>query len=70
MPDRTKTAFVLGGGGVLGSAEVGMLEALAERSVTPDVIVASSVGALNGVVLASDPKPESVSTLKELWENL
>jgi NTE family protein len=64
------TAFVLGGGGVLGSAEVGMLKALLERDVSPDMIVASSVGALNGVVLAANPKPDAVANLKDMWEGL
>jgi NTE family protein len=64
------TAFVLGGGGILGSAEVGMLEALLERDVTPDLIVASSVGALNGVLVAANPKQEAVATLRETWERL
>jgi len=35
---------VLGGGGVLGAYEVGMLRALSEAGVTPDVVVGTSVG--------------------------
>ena len=49
------TAFVLGGGGILGAAEVGMLRALLEREIVPDLIVGSSVGALNGAFIAADP---------------
>ena len=44
MTPGPRTAFVLGGGGMLGAAEVGMLQALLERGVVPDVIVGSSVG--------------------------
>jgi NTE family protein len=40
-----KTAFVLGGGGMLGAYEVGMLRALSEAGITPDVVVGTSVGA-------------------------
>ena len=36
------TAFVLGGGGVLGAVEVGMLRALFERGVTPDLVLGPS----------------------------
>ena len=34
-------AFVLGGGGLLGAIEVGMLQALAEAGVVPDLVVGS-----------------------------
>lgn len=64
------TAFVLGGGGVLGAKQVGMLRALVERGVRPDVIVGTSVGALNGAVLAADPSAAAVGTLTELWSDL
>ena len=49
------TAFVLGGGGLLGAHEVGMLRALAEAGVKPDLVVGTSIGALNGVFVAADP---------------
>ncbi|MEU0478706.1 patatin-like phospholipase family protein [Streptosporangium sp. NPDC006013] len=60
------TAFVLGGGGVLGAYEVGMLRALDEAGIKPDVIVGTSVGALNGVVLAASPG-DAVARLTRLW---
>ena len=41
-------AFVLGGGGLLGAHEVGMLRALAEAGIRPDLVVGTSIGALNG----------------------
>jgi NTE family protein len=62
-----KTAFVLGGGGVLGAHEVGMLQALAEAGVTPDVIVGTSVGAINGAFVAADPDG-AARRLGELWQ--
>lgn len=46
---------MLGGGGVLGAYEVGMLRALSEAGVTPDVVVGTSVGAINGAFVAADP---------------
>ncbi len=70
MPTSRVTAFVLGGGGVLGSAEVGMLQALIERGVKPDLIVGSSIGALNGVVVAADPSAVAVRRLAETWGEL
>ena len=48
-------AFVLGGGGQLGAHEVGMLRALLERGIMPDLVVGTSIGAINGAAVASDP---------------
>jgi NTE family protein len=67
---RGGTAFVLGGGGVLGAAEVGMLQALFEHGVRPDLIVGTSVGAINGALVAADPGPRAVDELRALWEEL
>jgi NTE family protein len=67
---RGGTAFVLGGGGVLGAAEVGMLQALLEHQVRPDLIVGTSVGAINGALLAADPVPGAVDRLREVWQEL
>lgn len=64
------TAFVLGGGGLLGAAEVGMLQALTEAGVRPDLVLGSSVGALNGAAIAADPTPETVGRLTDLWTAL
>jgi NTE family protein len=64
---RSRLAFVLGGGGVLGAHEVGMLRALAERSISPDLIVGTSIGAVNGAFFAADPSPAGVEHLGELW---
>lgn len=66
----SRTAFVLGGGGLLGAVEVGMLRALFERGVTPDLVLGTSVGALNGLVVATDPTAASVDRLLELWASV
>ncbi len=63
------TAFVLGGGGVLGAAEVGMLRALLERGITPDLVLGTSVGALNGAMLARDPTLAVIDRLTALWRS-
>ena len=44
-----------------------MLRALLERDVRPDLVLGTSVGALNGVMLARDPHPSVVDRLLELW---
>jgi NTE family protein len=63
-------AFVLGGGGLLGAAEVGMLAALTDAGIAPDLVLGSSVGALNGAAIAAAPTGETVKRLTELWKAL
>ncbi|MEM7801249.1 MAG: patatin-like phospholipase family protein [Chloroflexota bacterium] len=63
-------AFVLSGGAALGSIQVGMLRALLEVGLTPDLIVGTSVGALNGAVIADRGMAEGTKALYEIWETL
>jgi NTE family protein len=62
--NASRTAFVLSGGASLGAIQVGMLQALYEREIRPDLIVAASAGALNGAFVAA--RPQSVATAAEL----
>jgi len=60
----TTTAFVLSGGGSLGAVQVGMLKALTERGITPDLLIGTSAGALNAVfVAAHGTSPASLDLL-------
>ncbi|GAA1107745.1 patatin-like phospholipase family protein [Nocardiopsis metallicus] len=65
--DPGPVAFVLGGGGVRGAVEVGMIRALLEAGVTPDLVVGTSIGAINGAVLAADPTMAAVEQLIRTW---
>lgn len=58
---------MLGGGGVLGAVEVGMLRALLERGIAPDLVLGTSVGAINGAMVARDPSAGVVDRLVDLW---
>lgn len=62
--------FVLGGGGRWGAVEVGMLGALADSGVTPDLIVGTSIGAINGAMFAGDPTSAGVHRLERAWRSL
>ncbi len=64
---RPRTAWVLGGGGNLGSIQVGMLQALVDRGETPDAVFGCSVGALNGLAMAADPSRDGVERLRQIW---
>jgi NTE family protein len=57
-------AFVLSGGAGLGAIQVGMLLALYERGIAPDLIVATSAGAINGAFIAT--RPQTVGTADAL----
>ncbi|TCO44691.1 patatin-like phospholipase family protein [Actinocrispum wychmicini] len=61
--------FVMGGGGSLGAAQVGMLRALADRGVRPDVVVGTSVGSVNGALLALDPG-NAAGRLDAVWHRM
>ncbi len=60
------TAFVLGGGGLLGAHEVGMLRALSQAGIRPGLVVGTSIGAINGAFVAADPAG-AADRLSELW---
>ncbi len=66
----SKVAFVLSGGGNQGVGQVGMLRALIEAGITPDVIVGCSAGALNGAALAYAPNLTGVARLASVWGDL
>ncbi len=68
--EPTKTAFVFAGGGSFGAVQVGMMHSLASHGITADMVVGSSVGALNGAFYAGDPTPAGVEHLAEIWRGL
>lgn len=67
MAHAPKTAFVFAGGGSFGAIQVGMLRALVAHGVRPDLIVGSSVGALNGAYFAADATADGVARLEAIW---
>ena len=67
---RPKTAFVLAGGGSFGAIQVGMLHSLTAHGIAADMVVGSSVGALNGAFYAGDPSFSGVERLGAIWRGL
>jgi NTE family protein len=61
--------YVLGGGGSLGAVQVGMLQALSEHDIAPGVVAGTSVGSLNGAIVALDPK-SAANRLSHLWARI
>jgi len=64
---REKVAFVLTGGGALGAVQVGMLRALVEFGIEADIVLGSSVGALNAAGYAENPTHEGVDIVERAW---
>jgi NTE family protein len=69
-PPSRKTAFVLAGGGSFGAVQAGMLQALTAHGVRPDLIIGSSVGAMNGAHYAGVPTVEGAARLASIWRGL
>jgi NTE family protein len=63
-------ALVLSGRASLGSIQVGMLLGLAEAGIAPEMIVGTSVGAVNGGWIASRPDLAGITALADLWRSL
>lgn len=71
IPSDAKIGLVLTGGGAKGAYQVGALRYLAELGFSPHIIAGTSIGALNGAVLASQqPFEQSVHRLDDLWVQL
>ncbi|MDD2189302.1 MAG: patatin-like phospholipase family protein [Eubacteriales bacterium] len=64
--DNRKTALVLGGGGSRGAYEIGVWQALKELGIRIDIVTGTSVGAINGAMIAQDTFDLAVSLWKEI----
>ena len=62
-------AFVLSGGASGAATQVGMLRALTEAGVFPDIVVGTSAGSLNAVIMAGHPY-DGVERLTNLWREV
>lgn len=70
-PANPAFGLVLTGGGAKGAYQAGALTYLAEIGIEPSIIAGTSIGALNGAVLASSaPFHQSVNRLNKLWAQL
>ena len=61
-----KRAIALGAGGARGAYQIGAWKALRELGVDYDIVVGSSIGAVNGVVMVQDDYDLAL----DLWKNI
>ena len=59
-PPKPRIALVLGGGGARGFAHVGVIEALEQHGIRPDLIVGTSSGAMVGSIYAAGKSPSEL----------
>ncbi|MBI4290120.1 MAG: patatin-like phospholipase family protein [Betaproteobacteria bacterium] len=63
-----QVVLVLQGGGALGAYQVGVYQALHEAGIEPDWVIGTSIGAINGAVIAGNKPEDRLARLRELWE--
>jgi NTE family protein len=69
-PARQQVVLVLQGGGALGAYQCGVYQALHEAGIEPDWIIGTSIGAINGSLIAGNAPSERLPKLREFWERM
>jgi len=65
-----QTVLVLQGGGALGAYQVGVYEALHDRGIEPDWVIGTSIGAINGALIAGNRPADRLERLHEFWSRV
>jgi NTE family protein len=65
-----QVVLVLQGGGALGAYQVGVYEALHEAGIEPDWVVGTSIGAINGALIAGSTPGQRLQNLRTFWKSI
>jgi predicted acylesterase/phospholipase RssA len=65
----SRVAFVLGGGGALGGYQAGMVRALFERGITPQLVIGTSIGSVQGAMVARNPTASVCDEMENFWRD-
>lgn len=65
----SQTVVILQGGGALGAFECGVMRALEEVAVYPDIVAGVSIGAFNGAIIAANPR-HAAGPLAGFWKDI
>jgi len=68
LPGRV--VLVMQGGGAPGCYQAGAYQALHEAGIEPDWVIGTSIGAINGAIIAGNQVADRVKRLREFWERL
>ncbi|MDW3688623.1 patatin-like phospholipase family protein [Cupriavidus sp. CV2] len=69
-PIDQQVVFVLQGGGALGAFQAGVYQALHEAGVEPDWAIGTSIGAINGSIVAGNRPADRLPRLRQFWEQV
>src|SRR5438270_6096210 len=67
---KGQVVLVLQGGGALGAYQAGVYEALHEVGVEPDWVIGTSIGAINGALIAGNTAENRLGRLGEFWRRV
>ena len=67
---KGQVVLVLQGGGALGAYQAGVYEALHESGVEPDWVIGTSIGAINGALIAGNTAEDRIGRLHEFWKRV
>jgi len=65
-----QTVLVLQGGGALGAYQVGVYQAMHEAGIEPDWVIGTSIGAINGAIIAGNKPEHRLTRLREFWDGV
>lgn len=65
-----QVVLVLQGGGALGAYQAGVYQALHEAGIEPDWVIGTSIGAINGAIIAGSPQERRLERLRAFWERV
>jgi len=65
-----QVVLVLQGGGALGAYQAGVYQALMEGGIEPDWVIGTSIGAINGAIIAGNEPDKRVERLREFWQGV
>jgi NTE family protein len=70
MGSDRQIVLVLQGGGALGAYQYGVVQALHENGVEPDWVIGTSMGAINGALVAGNPAEQRMQRLSSFWNRI
>ena len=67
---KEQVVLVLQGGGALGAYQAGVYQALMEGGIEPDWVIGTSIGAINGALIAGNEPANRIARLREFWDGV
>jgi NTE family protein len=67
---KPQVVLVLQGGGALGAYQAGVYQALTEGGVEPDWVIGTSIGAINGALIAGNEPKNRIDRLQDFWDSI